>query len=150
MKARILTSVLVVLVSFGSLCAGNPSSNHKVYTNHEISDSAIVKEYTFVDSETLQPETKSVYNYTTDGILTERVIYAWKTEEGWVAIQKYDYGYNMNGKLLSLIYTKWDKELNAWSTKSQCSYYNYGIHGEILSVKQIEVDSNKANLIAQR
>lgn len=150
MKARILTSVLALVVSFGSLCAGNYNSNQKVYTNHEISESSTVKEYTFVDSETLQPETKSVYNYTSDGVLTGRVIYTWKAKEGWIAIQKYDYEYNMNGKLFNMIYTKWDNELNAWSTKSHYSYHNYDASGEILSVKQIELDSNETNFIAQR
>lgn len=133
MKARILTSVLaslVLLVSFGNLSAGNPPV--KVYTNHLVTDDGSTKEYTFANSKTLKPESKTTYKYTTDGVLQERAIYRWNSEKGWVTIQKHNYEYKEDGQLAHYFFTA------------------YNSSGKLLSVSQIESDNANSTLVAQK
>lgn len=136
MKANVLTSVLVA-VFFVSTTAFANSPKTKMYTNNEYRDNGCTKEYIFVDDES-RPEMKSVYEYTTDGNLQEKVTYKWNTEKGWVAIQKYTYEYNKNGQISNMIYTEWNKELQAWSHESQHMLHIYDLDGELLSVHSVE------------
>lgn len=140
MKALVLTSVLALL-SLTSVSA------QKMYTNVDKNDSGSVKECTFVNDETLSPEAKTVYVYDESDNLLDKTVYTWDNQKGWVGVHKYDYEYNRSGVVSNLVYTKWNKQLSAWSTKSQHYLHIYDLNGEFLSVKHIEVN-NDVNLMA--
>lgn len=138
MKARILSLAVIVLLSVAGVYASN--SKTKIYSNADNK----TKEYTFVDSETLKALKKMVYSYDSEGTLQEKSLYVWDDTQGWTGIQKYSYNYDAD-KLVTIVYTKWDKNIATWSATSQHILHTYNTDGELLAVKQIEV---KDNLIA--
>jgi len=143
MKAIILTSILVVL-SLTNVVAGNPRT--KVLSNIENRENGCTKEYTFVDDE-LRPESRYVYQYSADGAMLSKTVYIWDSQEGWIGAHKYDYEYNRSGQVANLIFTSWDKDLEAWSPQCQHLLHIYNLDGELLSVKQVKVN-NEMGLIA--
>jgi len=148
MKAIILTSVLAVLFSL-NIHAGNPKN--KIYSNIENNEYGCVKEFTTVDGETSKALKKAVYIYDCKGSLQEKTYYTWNDNEGWTGAQKYEYEYTADGsKLVYLIFTEWDKEIAAWSTKSQHLLHVYGMSGELLTVKHIQVNNNFNGFIANK
>lgn len=148
MKATLLTSVLAVLFSLNTYAA-NPKD--KVYSNIENNEYGCVKEYTTVDGETSKALKKAVFFYNSNGNLQEKTYYTWSDSEGWVGAQKYEYEYTADGSaLVYLIFTDWDQEIAAWSTKSQHLLHVYDTSGELLTVKQIQVNNNFNGLIANK
>lgn len=135
MKARILSLVAVVLLSVASVYASSPKT--KVYSNADNK----TKEYTLVESETLKALKKVVYTYNSEGLLQEKSLYVWDDILGWAGIQKYSYNYNTD-KLATIVYTKWDKNIANWSATSQHILHSYNTDGELLAVRQIEVNDN--------
>lgn len=140
MKARILTSILVVVFSVTCLFAANPKNN--IYTNTETTEMGSVKEYTFCDKETLKPLKKTVYQYDATGATVQKTTYKWDESFGWAALQKYSYEYNENGKIVNLIYTEWDKGLGTWAKNSDHMLHIYNMNGELLSIRQLHVDDS--------
>jgi len=135
MKARILSLAVVVLLSVVSIYASNPKT--KVYSNIN----GTTKEYTTVDAETMKALSKTTYIYDANGMLQERALYKWNDAKGWTGIQKYVYSYNDN-KTATIVYTKWDKDLAAWSGTSQHLIHVYGLDGDLLAVENIEVSEH--------
>ncbi|NDV93815.1 DUF3836 domain-containing protein [Dysgonomonas sp. 521] len=134
MKTRILSLAVVVLLSVASVYASNPKT--KVYSN----SNDRTKEYITVDSETSKALSKSVFNYDSDGTIKERALYQWIENQGWVGTQKYSYEYNSD-KLATIVYTKWDKETNAWGNTSKHLIHVYDRSGELLAVEEFEVEN---------
>jgi hypothetical protein len=146
MKAIILTSVLVALFSFSNIYAVN--STDKVYSNIESNEFGCVKEFITVDSETSIAKSKVVYVYDVDGILQTKVLYRWSNTAGWVGIQKYEYKFSCK-KVVTMIYTEWDKNIDTWSAKAEYLTHIYNINGELLTVVRTQVDNN-SNLLVKK
>lgn len=140
MKKLISTIILLVIVILTANAQGR-NSNNKVYNNIENNRGGCVKEFTVIDGSTTQVLKKAVYTYNTQGNLQGKIFYRWHNTQGWIGTQKYEYEYN-NGKLENMIYTEWDKDIATWSAKSQHQIHIYGIEGELLAVKRIQVDND--------
>ena len=149
MKAIFLTTVLATLFSFSNIYAGN--SKDKVYSNIETTRYGCTKEYTTVDGTSLEALKKAVFVYDTKNNLKEKTYYKWSSQ-GWVGTYKYVYEYNSDGsKVANLIFTKWDKNMATWSTKSQHLIHVYDdASGKLLTVKQVQVNNNSSGLIANK
>ncbi|MBS5796745.1 MAG: DUF3836 domain-containing protein [Dysgonomonas mossii] len=136
MRTTILTSLLVVLLSVANAYAGSPKT--RVYSNNDDK----TKEYVTVDKETSKVLDKTVYKYSTDGSLQERVLYKWVDKEGWVGVQKYSYEYNNKGQVVDIAYTTWDQGISTWSLQSQHLQHIYDAQGELLAVVQVNTKDN--------
>lgn len=146
MKAIILTSIIAVFLSVSGLQAGNPT---RVYNNVIENENGTIKEYTVVDTETSTVLNKSVYKYNADGLLLQKTEYKWDEKRGWSGQKKYEYEYNNNNTVANIVYTCWDSKLMAWSPVSQHLIHIYGLDGELLTIKQFEVN-NIHNHIASK
>lgn len=137
MKATVLTTILVAFLSIVNVSASEPKT--KIYNNIETTENGCIKEYTFINLETLSPEKKSVYEYNAEGLLLTKTEYKWKSEGGWAGFQKYEYEYNQNNKLTYLTHTEWDSKLNTWSETSKQLAHLYDENGQLLTVKEIQI-----------
>lgn len=146
MKAIILASLLVVFLSLSSVFA--QGQGRKVLANIETTKSGTVKEYVEVESETLKPLMKTVYQYGTNNNIRTKVCYNWDEASGWVNEKKYEYEYNRAGKVKNLVYTKWDENQQAWSSESERFFHVYDSNGKLLAVKQIRVNRAQGVFIA--
>ena len=92
-----------------------------------------------------------MFVYDTKNNLKEKTYYKWSSQ-GWVGTHKYVYEYNSDGsKVTNLIFTKWDKNMATWSTKSQHLIHVYDdASGKLLTVKQVQVNNNSSGLIANK
>lgn len=140
MKARILVSILAVVFSIAILNAGNPKTTK--YINEEVTETSIIKDYTFVNSETLKALHRITYTYDINGVIQERVYYKWDNEKGWIGIQKHTYEYNADNKVAYLIHTKWDQNNNNWSDNSEYLAHIYNQDGKYLTRESIQVNTN--------
>ncbi|MDU1890208.1 MAG: DUF3836 domain-containing protein [Dysgonomonas sp.] len=137
MKTRILTSILAVVFSLTLVYAGNPKTT--MYINHEASEAGLYKEYIYVDSETLEPLKRIVYNYDTNGVIKEKILYGWEYKKGWTGEQKYTYQCNVENKTIdNLVYTEWDNIRDSWSDNSEYITYIYNDDSEFMSNTQIK------------
>ena len=146
MRATVLTSVLVAFLSIVNVSASEPKT--KIYNNIETTENGCVKEYTFINLETLSPEKKSVYEYNADGLLVTKTEYKWNSEGGWTGFQKYEYEYNKNNKLTYLTHTEWDNERNTWCESSKQFAHLYDTNGQLLTIEEIQTVNE--NYMAQQ
>lgn len=83
---------------------------------------------------------------------SKKICYQWSQKNGWLGTHKYEYEYdcehNQENNVKTMIYTKWDKQLNAWSTQSEQFLHIYSADGNLYAVKQIHVDKVTETLIA--
>ncbi|MDH6308973.1 hypothetical protein M2451_001569 [Dysgonomonas sp. PFB1-18] len=147
MKAIILTSVFAALTFTADLNARNV----KTYINEEQTALGLNKEYISVDKNSQRPETRTNYMYDADGRMTKKTISRWIDEAGWVSVSKIEYNYGEGDLVSYATHTKWDKNTENWSTKSDCQINIYGSNNELLTIKRMEIDSNiRTNLITQK
>ncbi|MFV0538009.1 MAG: DUF3836 domain-containing protein [Dysgonomonas sp.] len=146
MKSIILTSILAVL-SLTNVAAGNPKK--KVFSNIENHNNGCTKEYVIADKN-LKPDEKAVFECGTDGKLLTRFFYKWDAKAGlWIAVHKHDYNYNESGRVVNVVYTRWDNKLQSWSSKSQHLLHSYDNNGKLLSTKQTQVEVKKEVFIVE-
>lgn len=146
MKATVLISISVFLLSVLSLSANEPKNN--ILSNEETTEFGLMKEYISLDRFTSEPLNKTIYFYNPTGKLQEKICYTWNNKKGWTKSQKYVYEYNNRGQISNLIYTPWNKELASWSVKSQHILHIYNIDGSLLATKCIDVNNMDNHLIA--
>lgn len=143
---------MIILFCFAAtgVFAGNLLS--KVYVNEANTPSGLIKEFVEVNSDTLDPLHKTVYMYGKCGKLQKKICYRWNKDRGWLGTHKYEYEYDCEHKqeknVKTMIYTKWDKRLNAWSLQSDQFLHIYSADGNLYAVKQIHVDKATDTLIA--
>lgn len=149
MKTRIFTTILLFCFAVTGILADNLPT--KVYVNEAETPSGLIKEFVKVNSETLDPLQKTVYMYGKCGKLQKKICYQWNEKE-WCGTHKYEYEYDCEQKqeknVKTMIYTKWDKRLNAWSIQSEQFLHIYSADGKLYAVKQIHVDKTTDTLIA--
>jgi len=148
MKTKIFITVIVAFLSVANIYAGNPDVI--VYTNEETTEQGCVKEYTTVEKETLKPVSKTVYQYDSDNKIQRKIFYGWNEEQGWESIQKYDYEYNLNGQIITLVYTEWDEQLKTWSAQSEQLIHVYDLDGKFLAIKRLYINNAMGNLLAEK
>lgn len=142
MKTNIFFSLLaVVLLSTVTLNATNP--NKKVYQNTEVTESGCTKEVISFKENTSEPDIKMIYYYGSAGDLQKKVMYRWSGDKGWSNYKKYDYEYNAKRQVVNMIYTEWDKKLEAWSPRSIQFVHVYDDNGEFFAMKKIENNEEK-------
>lgn len=107
-----------------------------------------IKEFTIVDRQVSLSDRKTVYTYNSEGLLYNKILYRTNEYSEWIGIQKYEYEYN-NGKLINIVYTKWNEKTSAWSTKAEHLVHIYDIDGDLLAIKHIHIDNN-FNFIAEK
>ncbi len=100
-----------------------------------------IKEFTIVDEQVSRSDRKTVYNYNSERLLQNKILYRTNEYSEWIGIQKYEYEYN-NGKLTNIVYTKWNEKTSAWSTKAEHLVHIYDIDGDLLAIKHIHIDNN--------
>lgn len=136
MKAKVLTSVLVVVMFLTSVIAYGQEKT--VYENVENTGSYMKKEYITVDKYSKSPISKKLYVYDVNGLRTERIEYVWSNNSsGWEAVTRYEYEYADNRLLLSTIHSKWDKSNNGWSDNVEQMIYNYDENGLLANVDKV-------------
>ena len=142
MKTNIFLSLLLIaFLSAVNVNATNP--NKKVYQNIETTESGSIKEVISFKENNTDPEFKTVYYYGLEGELQKKIMYNWSDFKGWISQKKYDYEYNTSGQIANLIYTEWDKKLNAWSPKSTQFIHVYDDNGKFFAMKKIESNGEK-------
>ena len=146
MKKLMSTIILLIIILINTNAQGQ-NTKGKIYNNIENNKYRCVKEFTTIDNETSQVIKKVIYLYNAEGILQGKTLYRWDNKQGWIGTQKYEYEYNSE-KLENLIYTEWDNNTTTWSAKAQHLIHIYNVEGELLAVKQIQVN-NDYRLIAK-
>lgn len=134
MKTVILTSVLVAFLSIANIFA--QGTEKKVLTNIEQTEVGSTKELTYLSEDSSEVEKKIVYHYDLNDILLDKIDYKWDSNEGWVPTQKYEYEYNVEGKVSNVTFTKWDSKRNQWDNdNSKTTAHIYNEQGEFIAVK---------------
>lgn len=134
MKTTILTSLLIACLSVANIFA--QGTEKKVLTNIETTETGSVKELTFLNEETSQVDKKVVYQYDKEDKLLKKVDYKWRSDEGWIPTQKYEYEYDAEGKSSNVTFVKWDEKRNRWDEKnSKTMAHVYTDQGELIAVK---------------
>lgn len=110
MKTVIL-SLAIFILSTVSLIAGN--DNTTIFTNI----SGNIKECTMVDSQTLQPISKTVYENNNMGLRVAKVVYTWDESIGWISQSRQSYKYDKNNKVTGVTYQLWDSHNRVWKEK---------------------------------
>lgn len=122
MKIKTLTfavTILLALISFTNL---NAKSENVVYQNNYTTTSTFATEKMMVDSKTLTPNKRIIYERDADNRLIHKETYIWNEYRGWVSSCKYQYYYSISGKLTKLKYSEWNKKNNIWETKNTLHY----------------------------
>ncbi|WP_081852567.1 DUF3836 domain-containing protein [Prevotella sp. 10(H)] len=148
MKTIIIILAAVLSLSMANVYAGNPKT--VVYSNEDVTDKGVVKEFISYNTEVSRPLKKSVYQYSPDGILFKKTVYNWNSEAGWIGMQKYDYECDNKGHMVNLIYTEWDSKLNTWSCQSEQLVHVYDYDGELLATKQIHINNDVSHVLSQK
>lgn len=134
MKAAILTSVLVAFLSVANIFAND--TEKKVLTNIEQTESGSTKELIYLSEHSSEVEKKVVYHYDLNDNLLDKIDYKWDSHEGWVPTQKYEYEYNVEGKVSNVTFTKWDSKKKRWENgKSKTTAHIYNEQGELMAVR---------------
>lgn len=130
MKTRLFT-LLFVLTSAVAMYA----QKSNILEKKSYHSSGYTKEIILMDRDRLTPLKKVVYNYTTQGYLTERVVYGYNWRRIAVALCKVECNYDEKNNPASLIFTKWDKNAGQWSDKSEQTAYYYNAKGDVMAMK---------------
>ncbi|NDV78451.1 DUF3836 domain-containing protein [Dysgonomonas sp. 511] len=147
MKATILTSVLAVILSVANVSAANPYI--KVFSNIEVTETGTIKEFIKYDESQSIAIDKCVYTYDAAGNMLKKATYKWDSVQGWVAVNKYDYNYNEDGRIAYTTYTEWDSKINYWASTASQLIHIYDNSGNLMAIKQIQVNED-ANFMSMK
>jgi hypothetical protein len=139
--------MIAVFVSTMSLNA----KNVKTYSNVERNEMGTKKEYITLDDATSYPLMKEYYHYDANGNILQKTVSAWDSNTGWVARASSLYQYGETGKIVSIVYTKWNNKSESRAGKSDIIIYLYDENNEFLTTKQIRMETGINNdFIAQK
>lgn len=134
MRTTILTSLLIACLSVAGAFA--QETNKNMLTNIETTETGSIKELTFLNEETFEAEKKTAYHYDKEDKLLAKVDYKWKHREGWIPLQKYEYGYDVEGKSSKVTFTKWDAKKGKWNEEeAKVTAHVYTNQGILIAVK---------------
>lgn len=137
MKATIITLAVAALLS-----VSNSFGSNTIYKSVETNEQDRTITTTVCQGENekyLSPIKRYVIVSDSNGSPIEKKIYEWNSDNrSWVAIQKYNYDYNADGKLLSLAFTQWNKITDTWAEDVQYAMYINDTNEENLSVNYLD------------
>lgn len=145
MKTTIITLAVAALLSVNTSLGSN-----QFYKNVETNEQEHTTTTTVcqgVNEQYLSPVKRYVIVSDLDGNPIEKKIYVWNSDNNsWEASLKYNYGYNMDGKLLSLAFTEWNKITDTWSENTESAMYLDNTGDQMLSVNYLETKTTHAEL----
>ena len=130
MKTRIL--LILAILSFFTISLYS-QNKYDIQLKHD--EKKAIKEYTAFDPKTSEKQFKVLIKYDKEGHRTARTLYMWNKNHGWIGGQKHEYSYNTRGKISKIIHTKWDKNKDDWSSKSEIYFHYYDVNDQLLAVK---------------
>ena len=73
-----------------------------------------IKEIVKFDEQSQKPIQKTAYTYDNSGVITEKAVYKWNTEQGWEGKQKLSYTYDEQKQPSTISLYKWDRKSLNW------------------------------------
>ena len=142
MKTTIITLAVVALLSIGNVF-GKDRLYKSVETNNG-AHSTITTVCKGVNEKYLSPVRRYIVTSDLNGNPVEKAVYIWNNDSGsWEAFQKYNYDYTMDGQLLSLAFTEWNKTTDSWGENVQ---YAILINNKSEDINFLSIESIDSNL----
>jgi hypothetical protein len=138
MKAKVLTPVLVVVMFLMSLSIYGQNNDVIVYDNVVDCGTYVKKEFVKVDKTSLYPISKRVHIYDGAGERVEATEYYVWASNGWKVVKKYEYEYDRDDVLLSMLCSKWDNFKRRWSNEVELTTYSYNDNGELADINVVK------------
>lgn len=118
-----MKTTIITLAALALLSIGNVFGKDQLYKSVEANNEAHSTTTTIckgVNEKYLSPMKRYIVTSDLNGNPVEKAIYVWNDDSGsWEAFQKYNYDYAMDGQLLSLAFTEWDKTADSWGESVQ-------------------------------
>lgn len=118
MKTTIITLAAVALLSIS-----NVFGKDQLYKSIDMNNETHVMTTTVhkgANEKYLLPTKRYVVTSDLNGNPVEKIIYLWNNDhKNWETFQKYSYEYTIDGKLISLALTKWNRTTDSWSENIQ-------------------------------
>lgn len=144
MKTTIITLTAVALLSISNVFAKD-----QLYKSIDMNNETHVMTTTVhkgANEKNLLPMKRYVVTSDLNGNPVEKIIYLWNNDhKSWETFQKYSYEYTIDGKLIFLALTKWNKTTDSWSENMQYAVLSNN-QSENINLLSIDIESENLDI----